>query len=57
MNAWDCLAGLLLVEEAGGRILQPDPKTVCWTGTHGHRRRQPACSTRCRRSAKDRFSP
>ena len=20
MNAWDCLAGLLLVEEAGGRV-------------------------------------
>ena len=33
MNAWDCLAGLLLVEEAGGRILQPDPKTVLEQGT------------------------
>ncbi len=33
MNAWDCLAGMLLVEEAGGRILQPDPKTVLEHGT------------------------
>ena len=33
MNAWDCLAGLLLVEEAGGRILQPDEKTVMQDGT------------------------
>ena len=33
MNAWDCLAGMLLVEEAGGRILQPDPKTVMQDGT------------------------
>ena len=32
MNAWDCLAGLLLVEEAGG-ILQPDPRTVLAEGT------------------------
>jgi myo-inositol-1(or 4)-monophosphatase len=33
MNAWDCLAGLLLVEEAGGVILQPDPATVVRQGT------------------------
>ena len=32
MNAWDCLAGLLLVEEAGGRIAAPDPATVVDTG-------------------------
>ena len=25
MNSWDCLAGLLLVKEAGGRIVEPDP--------------------------------
>lgn len=33
MNSWDCLAGLLLVEEAGGRIVKPDPKTVLAEGT------------------------
>lgn len=33
MNAWDCVAGLLLIEEAGGIILQPDPKTVLQKGT------------------------
>jgi myo-inositol-1(or 4)-monophosphatase len=33
MNAWDCLAGLLLVEEAGGRIVEPDPGTVLQSGT------------------------
>lgn len=33
MNAWDCLAGLLIVEEAGGRILPPDPATVIKEGT------------------------
>jgi myo-inositol-1(or 4)-monophosphatase len=33
MNAWDCLAGLLLVEEAGGRILQPVGETVVLDGT------------------------
>lgn len=32
MNSWDCLAGLLLVEEAGGRIVQPDPRTVVEEG-------------------------
>lgn len=33
MNAWDCLGGLLLIEEAGGRILPPNPKTVLASGT------------------------
>ncbi|MBX3529039.1 MAG: inositol monophosphatase family protein [Rhizobiaceae bacterium] len=33
MNAWDCLAGLLLVEEAGGKIVAPDPATVLADGT------------------------
>lgn len=33
MNAWDCLAGMLLVEEAGGRIVAPDPRTVLADGT------------------------
>jgi myo-inositol-1(or 4)-monophosphatase len=33
MNAWDCLAGLLLVEEAGGRIVRPDPERVLADGT------------------------
>ncbi|MER9404787.1 inositol monophosphatase family protein [Mesorhizobium caraganae] len=33
MNAWDCLAGMLLVEEAGGMVLKPDPKTVLAQGT------------------------
>jgi myo-inositol-1(or 4)-monophosphatase len=33
MNPWDCLAGLLLVEEAGGRIVSPDPATVLTQGT------------------------
>lgn len=33
MNAWDCVAGLLLIEEAGGVILQPDPQTVLQKGT------------------------
>ncbi|MFN4171293.1 MAG: inositol monophosphatase family protein [Pseudorhodobacter sp.] len=32
MNAWDCLAGLLLVEEAGGRVEAPDPATVLRQG-------------------------
>jgi myo-inositol-1(or 4)-monophosphatase len=32
MNAWDCIAGMLLVEEAGGRIVRPDPKTVLEKG-------------------------
>ncbi|TGP24380.1 MULTISPECIES: inositol monophosphatase family protein [unclassified Mesorhizobium] len=33
MNAWDCLAGMLLVEEAGGTVLKPDPKAVLSNGT------------------------
>lgn len=33
MNSWDCVAALLLIEEAGGRILKPDPKTVLLQGT------------------------
>ncbi|MDG4878418.1 inositol monophosphatase family protein [Mesorhizobium sp. WSM4935] len=33
MNPWDCLAGMLLVEEAGGRVLKADPKTVVSQGT------------------------
>ena len=32
MNAWDCLAGMLLVEEAGGTVLRPDPTTVLRDG-------------------------
>jgi myo-inositol-1(or 4)-monophosphatase len=33
MNAWDCLAGLLLIEEAGGRIVPPDAASVLSEGT------------------------
>lgn len=33
MNAWDCLAGMLLVQEAGGTVLKADPKTVIGKGT------------------------
>jgi myo-inositol-1(or 4)-monophosphatase len=33
MNSWDCLAGLLLVEEAGGVIEPPDPATAVHKGT------------------------
>lgn len=33
MNAWDCIAGLLIVEEAVGVILQPDPASVIAEGT------------------------
>jgi myo-inositol-1(or 4)-monophosphatase len=33
MNAWDCLAGMLLVEEAGGTVLKANPKTVIGKGT------------------------
>jgi myo-inositol-1(or 4)-monophosphatase len=32
MNAWDCIAGLLIIEEAGGTILQPDPASVIAEG-------------------------
>lgn len=42
MNAWDCLAGLLLVEEAGGRVVAPDPDTVLdrGAGSRGRRARR-----------------
>jgi myo-inositol-1(or 4)-monophosphatase len=33
MNSWDCIAGLLMVEEAGGRIRKPDPATCLDKGT------------------------
>jgi len=33
MNAWDCLAGMLLVEEAGGMVLKANPTTVLGKGT------------------------
>lgn len=33
MNAWDCIAGMLLIEEAGGRVVASDPKTVLEQGT------------------------
>lgn len=33
MNSWDCVAGLLMIEEAGGRIVRPDPATVLEKGT------------------------
>ena len=33
MNSWDCVAGLLLIEEAGGTIVKPDPNTVLDHGT------------------------
>ena len=33
MNAWDCLGGLVMIEEAGGTILTPDPATVLESGT------------------------
>ncbi|MGE0284300.1 MAG: inositol monophosphatase, partial [Rhizobiaceae bacterium] len=33
MNAWDCVAGMLLIEEAGGKVLPPDPATVLSQGT------------------------
>ncbi|TPK19283.1 inositol monophosphatase [Mesorhizobium sp. B2-5-9] len=33
MNPWDCLAGMLLIEEAGGTVLKADPKTVLQRGT------------------------
>lgn len=34
MNAWDCLAALLMIEEAGGIIHRPDPATVVEHGTY-----------------------
>ena len=33
MNAWDCLAGMLLIEEAGGNVVEPDAATVLQKGT------------------------
>jgi myo-inositol-1(or 4)-monophosphatase len=33
MNSWDCIAGLLMIEEAGGTICRPDPETVVEHGT------------------------
>ena len=33
MNAWDCLAGMLMIEEAGGCSAAPDPQTVVMEGT------------------------
>ncbi|TGQ74965.1 MAG: inositol monophosphatase [Mesorhizobium sp.] len=33
MNAWDCLAGMLLIEEAGGAVMKPDSETVLSHGT------------------------
>ena len=32
MNSWDCLAGLLMIEEAGGTMLATDPQTVVEDG-------------------------
>ena len=32
MNAWDCVAGMLLVEEAGGKVVWPDSATVLAEG-------------------------
>ena len=32
MNAWDCLAGLLMIEEAGGRVAPTDPQRVLSDG-------------------------
>jgi myo-inositol-1(or 4)-monophosphatase len=33
MNSWDCIAGLLMIEEAGGRTMPLDPATVIEHGT------------------------
>ncbi|AKH99390.1 inositol monophosphatase/fructose-1,6-bisphosphatase family protein [Hoeflea sp. IMCC20628] len=33
MNSWDCVAGLLMIEEAGGTIVKPDPTTSLDHGT------------------------
>ncbi len=33
MNAWDCIAGLLIVEEAGGCVVKPDRSSVLRRGT------------------------
>ena len=53
MNAWDCLAGMLLVEEAGGTVLKADPKTVLGKGTRvtaGGRRIFPRLQLLCESS-------
>jgi len=33
MNSWDCVAGLLMIEEAGGRIVKPDAASNLDQGT------------------------
>lgn len=33
MNCWDCIAGMLMIEEAGGSVVEPDPATVLEKGT------------------------
>jgi myo-inositol-1(or 4)-monophosphatase len=33
MNSWDCVAGLLMIKEAGGLIVEPDPATSIDNGT------------------------
>lgn len=33
MNSWDCVAGLLMIQEAGGHIVKPDPATSLDHGT------------------------
>jgi myo-inositol-1(or 4)-monophosphatase len=33
MNSWDCVAGLLMIKEAGGVIVEPDPSTSLDHGT------------------------
>lgn len=33
MNSWDCIAGLLMIEEAGGTIVKPEPATNLDQGT------------------------
>ncbi|RAZ90199.1 inositol monophosphatase [Mesorhizobium hawassense] len=56
MNAWDCLAGMLLVEEAGGTVLKADPMTVIGKGTRvitGGRNVFPSLQTLCRQAFRD----
>jgi myo-inositol-1(or 4)-monophosphatase len=33
MNSWDCVAGLLMIKEAGGHIVEPDPAISLDNGT------------------------
>ncbi|MEZ5872033.1 MAG: inositol monophosphatase family protein [Nitratireductor sp.] len=33
MNSWDCVAGLLMISEAGGKIVKPDTRTSLDQGT------------------------